>query len=98
VTFEAAATDLRPSESLTIALPFELGSFEPGEIVIPPSEDDDYIPPSERPTFWDSFGPLILGPAAVVVSLVAGRRRSPTGRAAPGRATSSFRSTRRPTG
>jgi uncharacterized protein (TIGR04222 family) len=72
VTYTASATGLRPNESLTITVPFELGSFEPGEIVIPPSADDDYLPPAEQPTFWDSFGPFILGPAAVVVSLIAG--------------------------
>ncbi|WP_395638812.1 DUF2207 domain-containing protein [Pseudolysinimonas sp.] len=70
--FTAAATNLIPTESLTVAIAFEPGTFEPGEIVIPPSDDDDYLPPAEQPTFWDTFGPFILGPAAVVISLIAG--------------------------
>jgi hypothetical protein len=73
VTYTAAARDLFPNESLTVSVPFELGTFEPGEIVVPPSEDDDYeyVPESEQPSFWDQFGPFILGPAAVVVALIA---------------------------
>ncbi len=72
VTYTASATDLSPNESLTISVPFELGSFEPGDIVIPPPGDDDYDPDYVEPTFWDTFGAFILGGGAVLTSLVAG--------------------------
>lgn len=71
VTYTASANDLAPNESLTISVPFELGSFEPGTIVIPPSDDDEYEPPYVEPPFWDQFGAFILGGGAVVVSLIA---------------------------
>jgi hypothetical protein len=72
VTYSASATDLAPNESLTISVPFELGSFEPGTIVIPPSDDPNYEPPVPEPPFWDTFGPFILGGGAILTSLVAG--------------------------
>jgi hypothetical protein len=71
VIYTASANDLAPNESLTISVPFELGSFEPGTIVIPPSDDDEYDPPYVEPSFWDQFGAFILGGGAIVTSLVA---------------------------
>jgi hypothetical protein len=72
VVFTAAERDLVPNESLTVSIAFTAGTFEPGEIVIPPSGDDDYDPDYAPPTFWDSFAPFILGGGGVLVALVAG--------------------------
>lgn len=72
VVFTADAQNLVPNESLTVAVGFTAGLFVPGEVVVPPSEDDDYLPPQPEPSFWDRFGAFILGPAAVVVAIVAG--------------------------
>jgi hypothetical protein len=70
--FTAASTDLVPNESLTVAIAFTPGTFVPGEIVVPPPGDDGYDPVYQPPTFWQTFGPFILGPAGIVISLIAG--------------------------
>lgn len=72
VVFTAAEEDLVPNESLTVSIAFTPGTFEPGEIVIPPAGDDDYEPDYAPPTFWDTAAPFVLGGAGVLVSLVAG--------------------------
>lgn len=71
VEITAGATGLIPNESLTVAVAFEAGTFEPGEIVVPPSDDPNYVPESEKPTWWDQFGPFILAPAGLIVSWIA---------------------------
>jgi uncharacterized membrane protein YgcG len=69
VSFTAASNDLVPSESLTFSIAFQLGTFVEGEEVIaPPTEGDDYVEPS----FWDTAAPFALGPAALLISWIAG--------------------------
>lgn len=72
--FTAASTDLGPNDSLTVAIAFASGTFVPGDEVVPPPTDGGYEEePVEAPlTFWTIFGPFILGPAAVVISMIAG--------------------------
>lgn len=72
VEIMAGATDLVPNESLTVAVAFEAGTFEPGEIVVPPTDDPSGGPASPQPTWWDQFAPFILGPAGLIVSWIAG--------------------------
>lgn len=72
VVFTAAEDDLVPNESLTVSIAFTPGTFEPGEVVIPPAGDDGYEPDYAPPTFWDTAAPFVLGGAGVLVSLVAG--------------------------
>lgn len=85
VVFTAAEADLRPNESLTVAIAFTTGTFEPGEIVVPPTDDPNYEPPVPQPGFWDAFGPFILGPAALVIAFVARvtQRSDRSGRTGP---------------
>ena len=71
VTFRAAEHALQPNESLTVAIAFEAGTFEPGEVVVPPSDDPGYEPPVPAPSWWDQFGPFVLGPVALLVSWIA---------------------------
>lgn len=72
--YTAASTDLVPNESLTVAIAFEPGTFVPGEVVVAPPTDDGgvYEPVYEPPTFWQSVAPFLLGPAGVVIALIAG--------------------------
>lgn len=73
--FTAASTDLVPNESLTVAIGFTTGTFVPGDIVIaPPSDDPGYDdePPYVEPTFWQIFGPFLLGGGGLVMSFIAG--------------------------
>jgi hypothetical protein len=70
--FTAASADLVPNESLTVAIAFTTGTFVPGDVVVPPPGDDSYDPVGEPPTFWQIFGPFILGPAGIVISFIAG--------------------------
>jgi hypothetical protein len=74
VLFTAAAESLRPNESLTFAIGFAIGTFEPGPVVVaPPSGDgNEYPDPAPEPTWWDQFGPFLLGPAGLVISWIAG--------------------------
>ncbi len=77
--FTAASTDLAPNESLTVAIAFTAGTFVPGTVVVaPPSEEYEpgYEPVYQPPTFWQIFGPFILGPAGIVISLIAGSTQS----------------------
>jgi len=69
--FTAGSSDLVANESLTFSVAFAPGTFEPGPVVVAPT-DDDRPPPAEPPTFWGVFAPFILAPGAILVSLVAG--------------------------
>ena len=75
VVFAAASNGLVPNESLTFAIEFEPGTFEPGPQVIPPPSTggdgpEDCCAPG--PGWWDTTAPFILGPAGVILSFVAG--------------------------
>lgn len=70
--FTAGARNLRPNESLTVAIAFERGTFVPGEVVVAPPSNDPDDPWYREPGFWDTFAPFILAPAGVLISLVAG--------------------------
>lgn len=72
VRFTAAADDLVPNESLTVSIAFALGTFEPGDIVIPPPTGGGYEPSYEEPSAWEIFAPFVFGPLAVVISMFAG--------------------------
>jgi len=72
VVVTAGEQGLQPNESLTIAVGFAAGTFVPGEVVVPPSDDPDYVPEQERPSWWDQFAPFLLGPAGLVISWIAG--------------------------
>ena len=74
VVFTAGAASLAPNESLTFAIGFAPGTFVEGEVVVPPpttGEGNEY-PPYHVPTWWDQFGPFILGPAGLLISWIAG--------------------------
>lgn len=70
--FTAASSGLQPNESLTVSIAFTEGTFEPGEVIIPPAGDDEYVPPAARLTFWERFAPFLLAGVAGVSMLVAG--------------------------
>ncbi len=71
MTFTAGEADLSPNESLTLSIPFTAGTFEPGEVVVPPS-DGGSEPERARPPFWDTFGGFVVGGVGVLTSLIAG--------------------------
>lgn len=73
VLVTAGAASLEPNESLTFAIGFAPGTFEPGAVVVPPptGEGNEY-PETPEPTWWDQFGPFLLGPAGLLISWIAG--------------------------
>ncbi len=73
VLFTAGAASLAPNESLTFAIGFAPGTFEPGPVVVPPpsGSGNEYPDPTPQPTWWDQFGPFLLGPAGLLISWIA---------------------------
>lgn len=72
VVVTAAASRLQPNESLTVAVGFAPGTFTPGPVVVPPSDDPSSEAPAPPASWWDRFAPFVLAPAGLVVSWIAG--------------------------